>query len=51
MSISKYFEWAWVKGEKRGLPPRVKMILAFAIVLLAISPVILGIYWDLFLGK
>ena len=52
MSISKYFEGtAWVKGEKTGWSPTVKMIMAFVLVFLALSPAILGIYWELFLGK
>jgi hypothetical protein len=40
---------AWVKGEKKRLSPRVKLILAFIIGLLALSPAILGIYWGLLL--
>jgi len=51
MSISKYFEGAWVKGERTGWSPTVKMILAFVLVLLAISPAILGLYWEFFLGR
>jgi hypothetical protein len=52
MSISKYFEdAAWVKGEKTKWSPSVKMILAFVLVLLALSPAILGLYWELLLGK
>ena len=51
MSISKYFEGAWVKGERKGWSPTVKLILAFVLVFLALSPAILGIYWEFFLGK
>ncbi len=52
MSPTKYLEnTAWVKGEKAQWPPIVKLILAFILVLLAISPAILGIHWELLLGK
>ena len=37
----------WVKGEKKHWSPRVKIILAFVLGLLALSPAILGIYWQL----
>jgi hypothetical protein len=40
---------AWVKGEKKHWSPRVKIILAFVLGLLALSPAILGIYWQLLL--
>ena len=39
----------WVKGEKKHWSPRVKIILAFVLGLLALSPAILGIYWQLLL--
>ena len=40
---------AWVKGEKKQWSPTVKLILAFILGLLALSPAILGIYWQLLL--
>jgi hypothetical protein len=42
---------AWVKGEKKQWSPTVKMILAFILGMLALSPAILGIYWELFLPR
>jgi hypothetical protein len=47
MSHSKYLETtAWVKGEKKYWSPAVKIILAFILGLLALSPAILGIHWQ-----
>jgi len=40
---------ASVPGERRGWSPTEKMILAFVLVLLALSPAILGIYWEMLL--
>ena len=51
MSTSRYFDTVWVKGEKTEWSPKVKMILAFVLGFLALSPAILGIYWELLLGK
>jgi hypothetical protein len=52
MSRSEYLEDAvWVKGEKKPWSPTVKIILALIIGLLAISPAILGIYWELLLPR
>jgi hypothetical protein len=52
MSRSEYLESpAWVKGEKKQWSPTVKMILAFILGLLALSPAILGIYWELLLPR
>jgi hypothetical protein len=49
---SEYLEnMAWVKGERKRWSPRVKLILAFIIGLLVLSPAILGIYWELLLPK
>jgi hypothetical protein len=51
MSRIEYVEsTAWVKGEKKQWSPLVKLILAFIIGLLALSPAILGIYWELLLA-
>ena len=50
MSRSEYLETtAWVKGEKKQWSPTAKMILAFVLGLLALSPAILGIHWQLLL--
>jgi len=52
MSCSDYLEsTGWVKGEKKKWPPSAKMILAFILGLLLLSPAILGIYWELFLPR
>jgi hypothetical protein len=48
-SHSEYFEGAWVKGEKKQWSPSVKLILAFILGLLVLSPAILGIHWELLL--
>ena len=42
---------AWVKGEKKHWSPMVKIILAFIIGLLALSPAILGLHWELLLPR
>jgi hypothetical protein len=50
MSHSKYLEGtAWMKGEKTQWSPKAKLILAFVLGLLVLSPAILGIYWELLL--
>ena len=36
----------WVKGEKKHGSPTVKIILAFVLGLLVLSPAILGIHWQ-----
>jgi hypothetical protein len=52
MERSEYVEaTAWVKGEQQGWGPTVKLILAFVLSFLALSPAILGIYWELLLPK
>ena len=52
MSYSKYLEnAAWMKKEKTAWSPKAKLILAFIIGFLALSPAILGIYWELLLPK
>ena len=52
MSRSEYLETtAWVKGEKKQWSPSVKLILAFILGLLVLSPAILGIYWELLLPR
>ena len=37
---------AWVKGERKHWSPKVKIVLAFILGLLALSPAILGIHWQ-----
>ena len=52
MSHSNYLEdAAWIKREKTEWSPTAKLILAFVLVLLALSPAILGIHWELLLRK
>jgi hypothetical protein len=52
MNRSEYLgTTAWVKGEKRQWSPTTKIILAFIIGALALSPAILGIYWELLLPR
>ena len=52
MSHSNYLEGAvWVKGEKTEWSPKAKLILAFIVGFLVLSPAILGIYWEWLLPK
>jgi hypothetical protein len=52
MSRNQYLEGAFlVKGEKTDWSPTAKLILAFIISLLLLSPAILGIYWEKLLPK
>jgi hypothetical protein len=52
MNRTEFLETStWVKGEKKQWSPTVKMILAFVLGLLALSPAILGIYWELLLPR
>ena len=52
MSHSKSLEGAaWMKGERAKWSPRAKLILAFVLGLLALSPAILGIHWELLLPR
>jgi hypothetical protein len=52
MSHSKYLEGAaWMKREKTKWSPTAQLILAFVLGLLALSPAILGIHWELLLPK
>jgi hypothetical protein len=50
MSRSDYLEGA-VKGEKTDWSPTAKLIFAFIIGLLLLSPAILGIFWEVLLPK
>ncbi len=50
MSRSEYLEgMPWVKGEKKQWSPTVKLVLAFIVGLMALTPAILGIYWEMLL--
>jgi len=50
MSINEQVDRiVWVQEEKQGLPPSIKLLLAFVIGLAVLSPAILGIYWELLL--
>jgi len=52
MSGNEYLEGtAWVQGEQTEWSPTVKLILAFILGLLALSPAILGIYWEMLLPQ
>lgn len=47
MNRTEYLETSeWVKGEKKHWSPTVKIVLAFILGLLALSPAILGIHWQ-----
>lgn len=47
MSHQEYVERiALFKREKKGWSPTVKMVLAFVLGFLALSPAILGIHWE-----
>jgi len=50
MAPTEYLEGtAWLKGEKTRWSPTVKLVLAFILGVLVLSPAILGIYWELLL--
>jgi len=52
MSRNDYLEGAFlVKGEKTVWSPTAKLIFAFIVGLLLLSPAILGIYWEVLLPK
>ena len=52
MSRSGYLEgMTLVRGEKKEWSPTVKLVLAFILGLMVLSPAILGIHWELFLPK
>lgn len=52
MAHTKYFEGiVWVAEERKGWSPRIKLILAFVIGLLLLSPAILGIHWETLLPQ
>jgi hypothetical protein len=40
---------AWEEGERKKWSPSGKLIVAFIIGVLALSPAILGIYWEIFM--
>jgi hypothetical protein len=50
MNRTEYLETsAWVKGEKKRWSPTVKLILAFVLGLLVLSPAVLGLHWQHFM--
>ncbi len=52
MSHSNYLEGAaWMRRIKTECSPMAKLILAFVIGFLVLSPAILGIYWEMLLPK
>ena len=52
MNRTEYLETSeWVKGEKKQWSPRAKIILAFILGMLVLSPAVLGIYWQLLLPR
>ncbi len=52
MTHSSYVEGvAVVMGERRQWSPTVKLIIAFILGLLALSPAILGLYWEVILAR
>ncbi len=52
MERSEYLKGAaWVRREPTKWPPTVKLLLAFIIGFLLLSPAILGIYWEMILPK
>lgn len=47
MSVNEQVEGiVWAQEDRQGWPPRLKLILAFVIGFLALSPAILGIHWE-----
>jgi hypothetical protein len=52
MNWAEYLDgMSWVKGERKQWSPTVKIILAFIVGLMALTPAILGLYWELLLPK
>jgi len=50
MAINEQVEGiVWVQEKRQGWPPSLKLIIAFVIGFLALSPAILGIHWELVL--
>jgi hypothetical protein len=50
MSVREQVERiVWVQERKQGLPPSLKLLVAFVIGLAVLSPAILGLYWELIL--
>ena len=46
MSRTEYFEGSMVERDRREWSPTAKLVLAFIIGLLLLSPAILGIHWE-----
>jgi hypothetical protein len=52
MSRSEYLDGTvWVEKAKQQWSPTAKIILAFILGFLALTPAILGIYWEMILPK
>lgn len=52
MSVNQYVESVYlVQEERQDLPSVFKLIIAFVIGFLVMSPAILGIYWEWILPK
>ena len=52
MNRSEYFDGTvWVEKDKKQWSPTVKLILAFILGFLALTPAILGIHWEMLLPK
>jgi len=52
MNWAEYLEgMSWAEGDKKRWSPTVKLILAFIVALMALTPAILGLYWELLLPK
>jgi hypothetical protein len=52
MTTNEYVERnIWVKRERQEWPPAAKLILAFILGFVLLSPAILGLYWEVFLGS
>ncbi len=50
MSREHYLQGAtWVERERMGWSPSLKLILAFILGVLLLSPAVLGLYWEVFL--
>ncbi|MCX5893260.1 MAG: hypothetical protein NTW80_09880 [Deltaproteobacteria bacterium] len=49
MSHTEYFEGSLVERDRQEWSPTAKLVLAFVIGLLLLSPAILGIHWEVLL--
>jgi hypothetical protein len=52
MSNSNYLEGTvWHKGEKTGWSSKARLIMALVLGVLILGPLLVGIYWELFLPQ